>query len=83
MMQPVVESEKLAIEACGFQGIDDFQINFLDNELSSIESDPLQASPQHEIIDQVLKIYWQGLTQGWSKWMTDIFQMNGLFKLFS
>ena len=40
MMQPVVEGKKLAIEASRFQGTDNFWINFLDNELSSIESDP-------------------------------------------
>ena len=65
-MQPVVEGEKPAIEACRFQGTDDFWINFLDNVLMLIEIDLLLASPQHEIIDQVLKIFWQGLTQGWS-----------------
>ena len=83
-MQLVVEGENPAIEACRFQGTDDFQVIFLDNELESIESDLLQASPQHEIIDQVLKKYiWQGLTQGWSKWMKNILQMNGLFELTS
>ena len=40
MIQPVVEGEKPAIEAWRFQGTNDFWINFLDNELSSIESDP-------------------------------------------
>ena len=40
MTEPVVEGEKPAIEACRFQGTDDFYINFVDNELSSIKSDP-------------------------------------------
>ena len=40
MMQPFVEGEKPAIEACKFQGTNDLWINFLDKELSSIESDP-------------------------------------------
>ena len=82
-MQPVVEGEKPAIKACRFQGTDDFWVNLLDNELLSIESDLSYASPQHEIIDQVLKIYWQGLTKGWSNRMTNILQMNGLFELSS
>ena len=49
----------------------------------SIESDQLQARPQHEIIDQVEEILLQGLTQGWSRWMTDILQMNGLLAVTS
>ena len=55
-MQPIVEGEKPAIDACRLQGTDDFEVNSLDNVLMSIESDPLQASPQHEIIDQVEEI---------------------------
>ena len=79
-MQIVVEGEKPAIKACRFQGTDGLYIKFLDDELSSIESDPSYANSRHETIDQVLKKFFARTDSGMVNVNGDkCLKMNGLF----